>query len=480
MTGNALINLISTFSKKEMKEFGDFLRSPYFNKRKGAVKLFDILRRDYPQFKAEKISREIVFDKLFPGKKYKDTTLRVLVHYLMELAEKFLAYSRYEKNQFEFSQQLHFELLDRKQYKLLEKNLKRSENLLQNSGLDSEDYFFYKYRLENAKTFYKFAAHYGYADKIIESSDWEGVFRDFTNFYILKSMSMYLNTLNTGKLYNKNFNSEAFKNIFNKINIKDFSDYPVITMYYHMIKMITDPTNEKHFYIIKELLRKHKPDFNTYDVIGAYVNLEGYCLDRITEENEKFEKELFNIFKEELEDKSTYQTSDGFMSPLFYRKVVTAGLQRKEFSFVNDFMHKYKNELDKKFRDNYFFYCSALYEFNMKNYESALELISVIKFDELYIKLNSKILQIMVFFEMGIEDSLESAIQSFRQFVNNTKLIPEKRRVSYRYFCKYLNKIVILKTRKDDAEKMLIIHELQKEKDVINKKWLLEKIALMK
>ena len=45
--------------------------------------------------------------------------------------------------------------------------------------------------------------------------------------------------------------------------------------------------------------------------------------------------------------------------------------------------------MDKKFynfRDNYYFYCLALYEFNLQNFENSLELISKIKYDEYQLK----------------------------------------------------------------------------------------------
>jgi hypothetical protein len=121
MNNNAIIKLLKTFSNKEMKEFREFLESPFFNKRKAVVKLFEVLNQAHPEFEAEILSKEIVFSKLFPDKKFNDSTLRVLTHYLYELTEKYLAYSRFGKEKFEYAFHLNKELLERNQYKLSEK-----------------------------------------------------------------------------------------------------------------------------------------------------------------------------------------------------------------------------------------------------------------------------------------------------------------------------------------------------------------------
>lgn len=478
MKDSALIKLLQTFSNKEIKELRDFLDSPYFNKRKGAVKLFDIIKKFHPDFDSDKISKENVIKKLFPGKKYNDSTFRVLVHYLMGLAERYLAYSRFGKNNLEFSLQLDTELYDRKQYKLLEKSMSRSFKFLDEMNLEAEEYFSYKFRLANEKTYYLFASNYALFDKVVKETDWESVFKDLTNYYVLKSMLMYLNTLNIGTIYNKDFKSQTFKNVFYKITIEEFEDIPVIKMYYYIIKMITEISDESNFYKVKELLRKNKIQLNKFDTIGAYVNLEGYCQRRISEGNSKFEKELFEIFKEELAEKTTYLTSDGYMSPIFYRNVVTSGLGLKEFSFVKSFIQKYQTELNKRFRDNYFYYCSALFEFYTDNYQYALELNSKIKYDELYMKLNSKLLQLQLFYEMDIEDSLVSALESFRHFLTNNELIPEARRITYTNFHKYLSKLLTIIVKKNKTELEMLKKKLSAENKVSNKGWLINKINL--
>ncbi|MEO8210707.1 MAG: hypothetical protein ABI840_09095, partial [bacterium] len=58
MHTNTLIDLLKTFSAKELKEFSEFLRSPFFNKRNAVVNLYNVLIRSHPDYEKESISKE--------------------------------------------------------------------------------------------------------------------------------------------------------------------------------------------------------------------------------------------------------------------------------------------------------------------------------------------------------------------------------------------------------------------------------------
>lgn len=474
MKNTALIELLMTFSAEEIKEFRNFLMSPFFNKRKTVTEFYLMLVKYYPEFESTSLTKEKIFLKLFPGKKYSDGTMRVMIHYLNELAEKYLAHKRFRESTFEFSFLLKNELFDRKQYKLLEKNIIRANGFLDSASLDSEEFYFYKYRLENERAFYMYASNYAHADKVTDKPGWEIVFKDLTSFYILKSMTMYLNILSYHKLYKENLKYDALKKMFSGIDIEEYKNVPDIEMYYYIIKMLTDISDDSHFFKVKDILKKNKNKINKYDVTGAYVNMEAYCLSRIAEGRDNYNHELFEIIKDELDEK-TYQMNDGSMSPLFYKKFTDTGLSLNESALVKNFIYKYKPELNKKFRNNYFNYCLAQYEFSMKNYEASLGLIAKIKYDELYIKLNSKILQMQNFYEMNLETSLVAALENFRHFLNNNKMIPADRKVTYLNFHKYLNRIYASRNKNDPDEMRFIMKSLKENKDVIKKNWLIEK-----
>jgi len=474
MYNNNLIELLKTFSVKEVKEFREFLNSAYFNKRSSVNKLYEIIIKFHPDFESKSFTKQKVFERLFPGKKYCDGSLRVLTHYLSELTEKFLAFQRFESDEFEFAIQLENALLDRNQNKLFEKNMNRALSNLDKSKIDAEEFYFYKFRLENQMTSYRFSSNYAHWDKIISKSDWDNVFKKLTNYYQLKTMVMYLNTLNLQVLYSKEFSCESFISLINKMKPEDYEDIPVIKMYFYLIKLKTDHKHESYYFKLKEIILKTKKDYNKYDLMHAYVQMGGYCIERISQGNLMFERERFDLYKEEIAEK-TYLMNDNTMSPLFYRNVAICAITLKELNWVKNFIYTYKPELHKKFRENYFYFCLALYEFSMKNFEYSLELVSKIKYDEVYMKLKSKILHLQLLYELGFEDSLNDSQESFRHFLNNNKLIPTERKSPFVNFHKYLNRIILFKNKKDIFELNQLKSQLIKEIKILNKDWLLNK-----
>ena len=104
---------------------------------------------------------------------------------------------------------------------------------------------------------------------------------------------------------------------------------------------------DSYFYKVKDLVKKNKAIINKFDLMGSYVYCNQFCMKKISEGVTKFEKESFEIYKEELQEK-TYQMNDGKMGPLFYREVVNAGLKLNELQWVRDFIHKYKSATNKK------------------------------------------------------------------------------------------------------------------------------------
>ncbi|MBK8553991.1 MAG: hypothetical protein IPL53_24265 [Ignavibacteria bacterium] len=90
MINTILTDILKTFSKEDLKSFGDFVVSPYFNKKNTVIKLWDNIKQHYPEFKNKNLSREIVWKNLYPGKDYNYGVMKNLIYDLNQLLERFL------------------------------------------------------------------------------------------------------------------------------------------------------------------------------------------------------------------------------------------------------------------------------------------------------------------------------------------------------------------------------------------------------
>jgi len=187
-----------------------------------------------------------------------------------------------------------------------------------------------------------------------------------------------------------------------------------------------------------------------------------------------FQKEKFELYKEENELK--LYIVNGYMSPVYYKNLMILALSLNEYNWVKEFILNYKNELPEDTRENIYMYCMALYEFSMKEFESSLELLSKIKYDELYLKYDSKVLQLMIYYELKSEEPMISSMEAFRHFLSNNKLLPDNKKDSYTNFYKFFNKIVNFNIKKDKIELENLKMKISGNITVLNKYWIIEKI----
>ena len=71
-----IIKILKKFSVKELTEFDKLLRSPFFNNHSTLTKLFSELKKYYPQFSDNILTKEYLFEIVNPGKKYDDMLFR--------------------------------------------------------------------------------------------------------------------------------------------------------------------------------------------------------------------------------------------------------------------------------------------------------------------------------------------------------------------------------------------------------------------
>jgi hypothetical protein len=94
MHKSKFIDIVKTFSRDELKQFKDFVNSPYHNSNKNVIKIYDIIRKHVPEFSSAFLEKENLFRAIYPGKKYNDTVMRILSSDLLSLAEEFLILNR--------------------------------------------------------------------------------------------------------------------------------------------------------------------------------------------------------------------------------------------------------------------------------------------------------------------------------------------------------------------------------------------------
>ena len=159
MLKSSLLEIIRTFSKQELIKFEDFVRSPFYNKKENVVKLFLQLKNCAPDFPEEKLSKEKVWETLFPGKIYNYGIMKNIIFDLNKLAEEFITTLRFNTDEYKRNEYLLDALFDRELLKIFlnkHNSFDKEPDLdyLNANNLEIDDYLHYMSKIYHLKLHY--------------------------------------------------------------------------------------------------------------------------------------------------------------------------------------------------------------------------------------------------------------------------------------------------------------------------------------
>lgn len=474
MLNSSLIDAFRTFTPQEMKEFGEFVTSPFFNKNVNVIKLFEIIRKYYPELDNQKLEKEAVYKKLFPGKAYKDSTIRLLMFYLYEVIEKFLAYNHFTARKPVYAETLLNELLSRGLFKEFEKNIEKAYTEIEASPVKDETFYMNRFIFKNMQLSYISNYIDGKFEKNIRKEDIEFVSNNLTYYYLVRILKFYTVALNIMYLYNIKIETALFETITNNFNVDSFAHVPLIGIYYNALMVLLKPEEEKYFFKLKKLVLENEHAIDRESLSDLFINLENYCHRRIRAGKYEYCKEALEIYEHELEHEICF--NNGFMHFSFFNSYVVNACRLKDHQKALDFIEKYKDTVFENTREAMYNYCLAFVEDSRKDYNKALEYLAKVKMEELYMKMDVRTLLCRIYYELKWFMPLQSLLDTFKKTVQNNKLMPENRKLHFLTFIRVLNQLNNYKQKEDLSKITELKDTLESMEFFINKHWIIDKI----
>ncbi len=474
MLKSGLIEAFKTFTPQEMKEFSEFVSSPYFNKNVNVISLFEVIRKNYPEFDADKIEKEKVFKKVYPGKPYKDSTMRLLMYYLFEVVEKFLAYTCFTKNGFAVRENMIKEFRNRGLNKEFEKNIEEAAKEVEKIPEKEESFYMNRFIFKYEHLGYVSSGAPQKIEKALHIDDIEFASNNLTYYYLIRILKFYSVILNTMYLYNVKIDLSLFESVMKNFDEGLYKDIPLIGIYYYVVMVLLNPEEEKYYYKLKELILKNENILSHDTLSDLYINLENYCHRRARAGETKFYAESLDIYNHELNKEICF--TDGIIANSFFISYVVSACRIKDFESASKFIESYTKTLKEDSREAFYHYGNAFMECDLKRYEKSLEHLAKVKPEELYLKMDVRLLQCRIYYELGWSMPLQSLLDTFRKTVQNNKLMTETRRGHFISFIKFLNQLNNMKYKEDLNGINNLRETLKKEEQFPYRLWLIEKI----
>lgn len=491
-----VFKILSSFSSKELKEFGLFLESPAFAPRKKIKSLFSIIRRDCKKIDESKLDKEKIYKELFSDdfKKsgYSDATMRHLLYELQLSADKFLVLKGIEKDQALYSAIRRKEYRTRKLDKLYLKALDESEKILDADRTLSSEYFLNKYNiiLERKNFESMYSDFLIKRNKNVGIEEIDDIAKNLTYYFFLELL--YLN--DGADKYSKRFNNEYEKSFLyqltQKIDIIGFVTFlkegsgteeagKLFSIYERFFKLF-EKGDVKEYRKLKKFVLENIDLFGTNSRSHIFFQFVKYCSINMNNEDhgKDFKKELFNIFRLMVDEGYHEHTQGTYFQVDFFRSLFLMGCDEGDLDWTENFVKKFAPELPAEFSETSLHCGLAYVKFGRGDYDGALNSLNKMKNEYFNMEIDKKLLMIKIFYETKAYEQAISLVNSMQKYIDESKKVSFTLKEKISNFLKLTLKLIKdsgkVSSRGDSTD---LRYEIGKKEQLYGKKWLLEKVG---
>lgn len=467
MNKTKLIQILSSFSRQELREFEGFIASPYFNRGgRYLVKIFQIIKKYYPSFNNESFTKEKIYNSMYHGEKYNDVRMRKIISGLQKLAEEFLSVSAFRKDKLDSKDYLLNELSFRKLDNLFELHAKESLNMVEALPERNERYYYYLYLVNRRMKYF-----YSFRNRKISVDYYDKELDNFLYYFLMFIVNKYVERLKEMKSFTqRDFNMPMLNETLSYLETHNFRNTPLMELFYTELKLYLEG-DEECYKKLRALIKKHEDKLVKNDLKNLYGTLTNYCTERYEKGDEKYFEEMFTLYKEILEKDLIEQ----YLSEFLFLNVVTISLYMNDFSFAENFVNIYSARLNPANAENLKSYSHANINFRKKEFGKTLQYLLKVNFDDMLQKTLVKNLTLKTYYELNETEAFLSLIDSYRRQVKREKYLPDDIKLLLNNFMDFIGELMENKnsSRETDLENL---KERIEANPAADKKWLLEKV----
>ena len=399
MKESKLVKLLQKLDKAEIKRFGEFVNSPYYNKNKKNSQIFDSIVKFHPDFDPDKYSEEEIFKKTFKTKEYDYFAMKNILSDLHDLGLKFLM-AEY-KGERALSKELRMlEMLREKQaFDEYKKRLTKVSKKLETDKIESEFSLEDKLHLIYEEISYKSITdpntHFDLKQKELDLT---------VNYFLVRILKGYCALLHELKQNNFPFNFTMIDDISNYLKSHSFEDMPIINMYKNVL-FLQQTGDYKYYKILQDIRDKHFDELNHGDAYMLFVYVRSYTAVSYSEKmDKKYLKDCFELDKF-MHSKGRI-TLGKILYPDFIATVKTAA-SVDEYEWAEMFMNEMKDELMDDVKDSTLNFSHGFIEYRKGNLDKAMELIYKSSFNIFIMQIQVYLMLLRIYYEIGhFEDAI--------------------------------------------------------------------------
>ena len=468
-----------------MNEFEKFLRSPFYNNHSTVVKLFCGLKKYYPGFDNEKLTKQLLFSMAGNKSRYDDRLFRKYISRLNKLAEEYM--NILHKRSEGISKEINVlnDFIKRDLKEVYSKKLNAIwRTHLPESNIDDE-YLLMMYR------FY-LTQHNFESVKNPEKPNNDFLLKALFNlegYFLFNSYAIINQIISNNYSFRINQDLEPILGFYTISGIEKFmkkiKKFPalknerLVLMMELLINTFKMNKSENGYAAYSKLKRLIKENFEKLTPRMLYYiiqNMNVYCIISKKVRKADLSKDLFENYKL-LIDKNIFNSSEIMnITLLDFKQILNSALKNNEAEWAENFVKNNSGRLTEIYGSNIIYFSNANLLFHRSNYNESLNNLLKINNEPIAISIDIYVLKLKIFFHQGYLDSSLYVADSLRHFISGNKKLSDNLKTSFLNFIKYYKKISQCIIKRDNESLLRHYSSLEKSVNTREKDWMLKVI----
>lgn len=466
MYGSKLIEVLSSLRPGEWKDLEVFLESPYFNRNPDLLRLAQMLKKEKPRFKEERIDRYVIFGKLFPQKAPDDKEIRYQMSSLLKLVMRFLGQQVYQQKALLSESHILEACEGRNLKKHYRHHLRQLEKQSEAHPFRDENYYYHRFLLADVETRYFHRKRVRTYDSNLQET-----VNSLDDYYLITKLRLTCELINRQNILSASYDIRLVDELLTYLNGYDFARIPAMEMYFQILCLLTAEDAHPHFRRLKHLMGDHFDLFPEPARKEIFSYAQNYCIQQIKNGDANYHEELFGIYEEGL--RTGLLIEEGVLSPWKFKNIVSNGLGLGKFQWVENFMNEFGGKITEEFRETALVYNRAHLYYHQKRFSDALKTLNTVEFSDIYYALGTRKILLMIYFEQGEIESLLSLVSSFKLFLRRNKLISEVNKKAYLNFVTLAQAVFKYQEGRGEERKELEM-QIRETQPLVEENWLMK------
>lgn len=461
-----LIELLRAFKARDLRRLEQYLESPFFGIPEKLLRFYRVVRGAAPDFSGPGMDKEAIWAAYSPGQPYDEKEMGYLMSFLGQAAEQYLAQDRFEQEpmlghlfRLEYFVDQGLEKHYRAEYRKAEKWLEAAPH--RDSAWED-----HAWRLASIEVSSFYLQRSRTPDHSLQQAS-----AHLDAFYFAEKLRLSCELLNQQSILSNDIERETVSGWLDYFVAYAPKDNPEIQLRLSILEMLENPDRKDSF---QELLRR-MPSAPQYlpptKVREVYAYAQNYCIRQIKSGHAAFLHDLFEINRQTIDIGLIYEM--GEINPWNFKNIVSTALKLGHYDWTESFIAQYQDGLAAQFRPSAIAYNTAHLQFHRKTYDKALRSLMEVSFSDIFYALDTRKLQLMIYFERGDAEPLLSLITSFKVFLRRNRVVSANNREAYQHFVDWVAKI-FRETEKKQPDLSVLVPQIHATTPLVDSDWLVK------